>query len=341
MPVAALLAEAAGVASKTTFLYGINLTEPNNYAQLTKLEASGAFARSLDVDARNYQGAIDETTAHLTRIFSSNQKILVLEGGPMEASYRALAQVDESYHKNITLVSHSGWNENRSVTTRPGEDEARTWSDIGRDFPEVTRIEIADQNRGFFDSGWTWMDDSDLAHVQEARDRLEAAGSSKENDASDSGMLYYALTGDQNGEPADAQVLIEQGGDTPTPQVSHDTDGSQILDFYISDAASNEIIDRIVQDSSFDFDLLKGRDLTVIAVAEENPVRIGSVGLTFEGRTQIENAEPFALYGDRQGDLNGDMNLGLGQHEFKITVFERWGGQGAIVDEIALDFFLI
>ena len=185
------------------------------------------------------------------------------------------------------------------------------------------------------------MDDSDLAHVQEARDRMEAAGAIKENDASDSGMLYYALTGDQNGEPADAQVLIEQGGDTPTPPVSHDTNGSQILDFYIADAASNEIIDRIVQDSSFDFDLLKERDLTVIAVAEENPVRIGSVGLTFEGQTQIENLEPFALYGDRQGDLNGDMNLGLGQHELKITVFERSGGQGTIVDEIALDFFLI
>ena len=115
----------------------------------------------------------------------------------------------------------------------------------------------------------------------------------------------------------------------------------RILDFYIADAASNEIINRIVQDSIFDFDLLKERDLTVIAVAEENPVRIGSGGLTFEGRTQIENVEPFALYGDRQGDLNGDMNLGLGQHEFKITVFERSGGQGAIVDEIALDFFLI
>ena len=42
---------------------------------------------------------------------------------------------------------------------------------------------------------------------------MEAAGSSKENDASDSGMLFYALTGDQNGEPADAQVLIEQGGE--------------------------------------------------------------------------------------------------------------------------------
>ena len=83
------------------------------------------------------------------------------------------------------------------MTTRPGEDEARTWSDIGRDFPEVTRIEIADQNRGFFDSGWTWMDDSDLAHVQEARDRMEAAGAIKQSDASDSGMLYCALTGDQ------------------------------------------------------------------------------------------------------------------------------------------------
>ncbi|MEM1265875.1 MAG: hypothetical protein AAGI50_07655 [Pseudomonadota bacterium] len=218
VPMAALLTVAAGIEDKTTFLYGNNLAEVNNNNQLARLETSGEFARSLGIDARNYQDDIDGTTDYLVELMSSGDKVLLIEGGPMEAVYRALEQTDPMYHENLVLLSHSGWNETRDVVNRPGVTEARTWSDIDDDFPDVTLVEIRDQNngnnnnQGFNNQNWDWMDSSDEPIIQDARTAMEGAQGNKTNDPSDAGMLYYALTGDENGTPQKAEDYFEASG---------------------------------------------------------------------------------------------------------------------------------
>lgn len=238
MPIAALLTAASGITEKMTFFYGNNLSEPNEERQLRNLEESAEFARSLGIDARGYQddlGArtgmaehIAATTAHLVSIFSSGGKVVSIEGGPMEAVYRAISQTDEAFHSNVTLVSHSTWNEQRDSIRLPGISEARTWADLKRDFPEVTFVDIKDQNGGFNDGGWNWMDSSDEPLVIAAREAMSGAQDEgrqgKINDASDAGSLWYALTGDQNGEPEDAQAYFEASGVYDTTTGGDDTD---------------------------------------------------------------------------------------------------------------------
>ncbi|MET1413587.1 Ig-like domain-containing protein [Roseibium sp. HPY-6] len=218
IPVAAVLAKAAGIEDKTTLLYGNNLAEANASDRKAKLDDGGDFAKELGLDAYNYQDDIDATTALLVDKLNSGEKILMIEGGPMEAAYRALEQTDPANHANITLLSHSSWNENRDVINNPsdpGLTEARTWDDIRDDFPGVTQIDIRDQNdgnnndKGFNNQAWSWLDATDDPVLQDARAIMEPAGSTKKNDPSDAGMLFYALTGIENGTPQDARTFIE------------------------------------------------------------------------------------------------------------------------------------
>ncbi|MEM8843033.1 MAG: hypothetical protein AAGD47_14795, partial [Pseudomonadota bacterium] len=223
IPIAALLITAGGYADKTTFLYGNNLAEKNDESRMSELDAGGAFAEKLGIDARNYQDDIAGTTARLIDIIETGDKVLMIEGGPMEAAYRALEAVDPKYHSNITLLSHSSWNENRDVITLPGITEARTWADLKADFPDLTFVDIRDQNdghnndKGFNNKGWEWMDESDEPLIQEAREIMEPAAYAF-NDPSDAGMVLYAMTGIDDGTPDQAKAFFEASDlfDPPT-----------------------------------------------------------------------------------------------------------------------------
>ncbi|WP_299506763.1 malectin domain-containing carbohydrate-binding protein [uncultured Roseobacter sp.] len=247
--VAGLLTKASGTEDKTTFLYGNNLSEPNDDDQLAKLEASGNFTQSLGIETLGYQDDIAATTARLVELLESGENILAIEGGPMEAIYRALDQTDPAYHANVKLLSHSGWNENRDKTTRDGVTEARTWADIEEDFPDVELIEIADQNgeanndRRFFNKNWADLDDIEGTVAETAREAMTAAGSTKKNDASDAGMLWYALTGDEDGTAQDALAYLKSSGvfgshDVKAAEASSDDAGDTSVFELAADHAS-------------------------------------------------------------------------------------------------------
>ena len=265
IPVAALLAKAAGIEDKTTLLYGNNLAEANANGRKAKLDDGGDFAKSLGLDAYNYQDDIDGTTALLVEKLNSGQKVLMIEGGPMEAAYRALEQTDPSKHANITLLSHSGWNENRDVVNNPSDPdltEARTWDDIRDDFPNVAQIDIKDQNdgsnndKGFNNNGWSWLDAADDPVLQEAREIMDAAGSTKKNDPSDAGMLFYALTGIEDGTPEDAKSFIEGSPAFGGPATPANSAPVANADRAATTAGESVVIDVLANDSDADGDAL-------------------------------------------------------------------------------------
>ncbi|MEP3636992.1 MAG: malectin domain-containing carbohydrate-binding protein [Paracoccaceae bacterium] len=255
IPVATVLAASAGITDKITFFHGNNITEDNNNSRLPKLDNAAEYAESFGIRTVDYQDNIDAATAQVVEMLTSGQNVLAIEGGPMEAIYRALEQTPEQFHDNIKLLSHSGWNENRSEIERPGVTEARTWDDIADDFPGVDQVDIASQNNGvnnndgFYNRNWDDLDDATDDLLIDLRDMMLEAGD-KRNDPSDAGMLFYALTGIEEGTAQEAIAYITGSGildDTtgePEPNqdpitvadaVTVDVDGSVLLDVLAND----------------------------------------------------------------------------------------------------------
>ncbi|MEM9048372.1 MAG: Ig-like domain-containing protein [Pseudomonadota bacterium] len=227
MAVAALIAKAAGVEDRIVFFHNNNIFEPSVAWQVDAMNQVAAFAESLGITTHSYEGQAATTTAELTGILDSGEKVLLLEGGPMTATYNALQGVSSGNLSNISLMSHSNWNENQGVP----------WSTLKDDYPEITYFDIIDQNgfttgtnnapgSGFKSKWWNWMDDPNepLASnpvVVEANALMGLANGPNFDpdslpedsnqyyydisyDASDAGMLMYALHGlDANGNPSE------------------------------------------------------------------------------------------------------------------------------------------
>lgn len=367
LPVAALLAKAAGAEDKIDLYFGNNLAEPNNNTLLNNLRDSADFAESIGINTVDYQSNVQGATESLVDLINSGQQLLFIEGGPMEAVYRALEGSNPAMHDNVTLLSHSGWNENRSVVSRPGETQARTWSDIDQDFPLVTLVEIDDQNagsnntNGFNNRDWSWMDQSDDPVIQDARDAMKGAGGNKANDPSDAGMLLYALTGEENGKPADAKAYLESStvfGDAPTPPAV-DPDpapidpapvdpapvdppsGDVALNFYLADVQTDEIIMALEPGAKIPASVLENRDVTVFAETADGSAAPGSVEISMNGATSLENITPYALFGDKNGDFLKGAAFASGDNAIDVSVFSGKNGTGSVLEQSTLSFEIV
>ncbi|MEM9963690.1 MAG: Ig-like domain-containing protein [Pseudomonadota bacterium] len=254
--IAALIIKAAGLEEQTTFFYSNNIFEDSVPWQAEAMETSAAFARSLGIASIGYEGQVETATAALTDVLDSGEKILVLEGGPMTATYNALQGVSDGNLENITLVSHSGWNENQGYK----------WSDLKTNYPEIAFIELVDQNgfttptsnspgSGFKSKWWNWLDDldsydfdpeekevlteanaiMDLANGPDGFDASSVAPNRNltfydiSYDASDAGMLLWALTQEPDSDarvnPRDARDFVLAGqslAPAPTPYIVHE-----------------------------------------------------------------------------------------------------------------------
>lgn len=219
LAVNALYIDRVGLQGRATIAYNNNLAGGSDVDQIADMRASAGFAATLGIDTLDYEADEAGTTAALAAIIEAGGPVVSFEGGPMEAIYRVLAAVSYPNLQNVTLVSHSSWNENSSW------DGSRTWADLQADFPTVTYVEIADQNAGFFSDLWNWLDETDVVKFQLARNAMYGAGG-KVNDASDSGMTFWHLTGREDGTPLDAKVYLESAGEPCA-----DLDGSGFVNF--------------------------------------------------------------------------------------------------------------
>ena len=287
LPIAATLINAAGLQNKSTFFYNNNLGEPNNQSQVKAMRKSAAFAEKLGIDTFDYQANTQQATDELVKILNSGQKVLAIEGGPMEAIYRALEKTNPQNRKNITLLSHSTWNENRNLATRPGVNDVRTWAELKRDFPEVNFIDIKDQNgkgdSGFNSRRWNWLDNTSNPVLKEARSLMKNA-QNKVNDPSDAGMHFFAITGNESGEPNDAQRFFQANqpgfdsnpNPTPTPKPSPNNS-------IIVEAENQLVLDN--------FDIHAGVGGKNIAVEKSFNVNVEDGLLNLDLNASIDNAK--------------------------------------------------
>ncbi len=204
-----------------------------------------------------------------------------------------------SNRQNITLISHSGWNENRDVINRSGVKYARTWSDLKKDFPEVNFIDIDDQNPGFYNDGWNWLDSSKNPILNEARDLMIA--SNKRNDPSDAGMLFYALTGQENANPKDAKDFFKDNLNEWSDRPSSNPSPSP-------QPPSNPLV-----------------------IEAEDMLLTGEYRV--EGNQFASSGEVISLHGgdnDDTGAASFEFGGATGKYDIKITYFDENDGVGQI-----------
>ena len=140
----------------------------------------------------------------------------------------------------------------------------------------------------------------------------------------------YVAIDSEGGKSAPAQVTVSIGASQP----SADT-----LQFFLVDTATDKVLTEVEDNDTIAFSVVKGRKVSIMAEAEQGAPDIGSVELEYRNQTRIENVEPYALFGDQNGDFMGGKQFAKGSsHSVSVDVFANKGGNGALLDEIELDF---
>ncbi|MEM7490837.1 MAG: hypothetical protein AAF390_17100, partial [Pseudomonadota bacterium] len=106
----------------------------------------------------------------------------------------------------------------------------------------------------------------------------------------------------------------------------------------IVDTETDEVIGTIPPDGTVPADLVAGRAVTLLVETDDPDLAdaIGSVRMTFDGHTQVENFVPYALFGDARGDFRPGRDLATGDYDLRIEVFAESGARGAVLREAAL-----
>ena len=113
--------------------------------------------------------------------------------GPMEVAWRCISAVDPGKRKHIHCISHSAWNDKHRDTN----EMSHQWQDLGQLGATLHHIDDQNSSNGEDDfngphSKWMWLKDSDNPNYQWLYTRNKFGN---KFDVSDSGMLYWLLTG--------------------------------------------------------------------------------------------------------------------------------------------------
>jgi hypothetical protein len=129
--------------------------------------------------------------------------------GPAEVTWRALSNSVKANHKNVDIVTHSGWNNTHEHAG------THNLADIQRVFKTVKVIKIPDQNANLRThiSQWYWARDSENEHMRFIYARILAEGKRNSNgivaDVSDAGLAMYVLTGNKYASPSVVRLVIQ------------------------------------------------------------------------------------------------------------------------------------
>jgi hypothetical protein len=162
--------------------------------------------------------AVSALTAEINKS-TGNDPLTILAAGPMQVIGLALDRSEPSHRPYVTVISHSHWNDTHAAEDGPKEGltgPTYTFNDLGQLGANV--VHIPDQNAGLnkpYDQ-FIWLRDSSDSRLVWLWLRGQAAAKST-FDCSDSGMAYFALTGDDSATPAKLRDLFAPGSPTPTP----------------------------------------------------------------------------------------------------------------------------
>ncbi len=149
--------------------------------------------RNLEASVESIRKAIDASTA--------DDPLYFVVAGPMQLAYMGIQKSDPAKRKHVTVISHSRWNDGFAADTR----FTHTKRDV---IPSgIKWVQIFDQNRYLATSPygrpatdeewrpWNWMRDSRDPDVRWLWERTRATTRA---DASDAGMAYFLMAGDEH-----------------------------------------------------------------------------------------------------------------------------------------------
>lgn len=116
--------------------------------------------------------------------------------------------------------------------------------------------------------------------------------------------------------------------------------GSAFLQVFLADSETNETLIELTSGVSVPASLIEGRKLTIFAIAQTEDSEIGSVRLRLAGRSKLENSEPYALFGERNGNLRSGRGIDLGENEIAFVVYSERNGEGDVLENFGFDFTL-
>lgn len=290
-PLALAIIHHAGVKDKFVFMdYSNHLWDDdgNQPAQMRE-SVNGACQRwgfdpgkTFEVrENDSYQAAKDSFKTAAIEAYDDGARLYYACGGPMEVPYQMLNQLEEKYRDNITVITHSQWNNDHS--NRHG---AHDWDDLKQIAGASTWIDNQnDQVWKDSEANWQWLENEN-----EHLEWLYGRNFKNQWDGSDAGMTYYIVTGrgNENATMNDAKDLFRNG--PPFSAGEQDTippDVSMSINKTVFDYGETMTVNATVTDSTNE--VLRAElfiDDASIAVDSKAPYEF-SVKATFAGTHQV------------------------------------------------------
>jgi hypothetical protein len=180
----------------------------------------------------------------------------IIGAGPMESIYQGLLAANPGALSNVTVISHSTWNNQYGGSYNfPGYPLTHTSDDIaalGVAWNQIaTQVSLNspsgyDQYAYYYDpSLWIWDSYRYLSTSSNpALNWLWGRMVYYEGrpDVSDAGMVYYFFTGNQSAVPADLQAVLDSGGSGPSVDAPATVSPSEYMAVTSSGASSGDWI---------------------------------------------------------------------------------------------------
>ena len=199
----------AGLQSKVVhYDYNSNVSNNgsnNQKADMTEstLEGARRFGFNTSVFFSGYDNK-DATYNHIAKVInqsSAENPLYYIIAGPFEVACQGIRRSDTSKRQYVTLISHSDWNDEFKTGSGCTAEQVRNEnSRYGLKY-----VRIKGQNQGTNSQSWgggygryEWMTSHPDQNIRWIYDRMKKAFSSYA-DPSDSGMVYYLITGGING----------------------------------------------------------------------------------------------------------------------------------------------
>ena len=130
---------------------------------------------------------------------------------------------------------------------------------------------------------------------------------------------------DSHGSKSTAVLKVEigKGGTTPVvtkPKPPAPVEDPELLEFYFIDTETDQIIGKIENGGTVSASDVKGQ-VSIFATDVDDTVQLGAVRLSYDGHTQMERVEPYALVGNVGDDHRGCKTFERGTHNVDIDVF--------------------
>lgn len=223
-------------------IWGSNQGHPTSKSGLNAYEHMRVSALGgqhwFDFDSTQFVCAVDNAEVAYVALrdvineSSEENPLFILAAGPMQVVGEAINRADIDKRQFVSLISHSGWNNNHSDKPSKAYWDSHsgwTFQEISDRFsgPEggnMNCIQIANQNGGTDYDGlkspaanYDWVKTLETTKdnpfnegaMEWLHSRLETCIKKGDIDASDAGMVVYLLTGIEKTDPLLVQQILE------------------------------------------------------------------------------------------------------------------------------------